>query len=687
MKKVTLRQNSFNLRTQIAIFIIFTILLFIHIFGIFVVHKTTYPLKFADNFTNGTKIKYLEFSKFSFFTSSMAQRSELSVDNRTLAILPDEAPDGAVRFGGKRFYVSKNGTVVFSTHENSLNSYQVTIPTPIPGFLLILYLILFISFSYKFFRESALTDRLKHHSPTVTYLSFTFMYLMHRSYFLDYPILAVHPDSGSYYAPGELINSGIWPNFGNRPFFYPIFLFLVFKIQNSLVALAIAQSLFSLLASLILLSSIYRINKNFLIPSAITIFVATASVTALEHDTAMLSESVYTSLIMLSFAYVIRSILNHSLLNLVLMALFSSFAFFTRPQGIFLVAINVLVLIYLLLKIRSFKIAVAILAPILIIFGGASLYNAKTVQVASPTTWGEANLAVATMLYWEQDAKYPAGTNRKIGEIRNIIDSRHKETQVDVENLDTSWNLSQLAPIYVNSFNGSALDIAMSLAGNYENESRKWIRTIAFDSIKKNPKYYSKFLFTMLSLYYIPSNEFVIDAYLKQRISTFYVEKYFSKSRGIEILTSMGKNQADSTPPISSRILDYDAKSQIDLNYRIQLEPTPLLMVNHAIVKLLLEKWPKDLLLILFFFTPLSLLLTYRRSGFNQLFIIKLVLFSGVFMASLVVSAVEYSQPRYSYPMQWALEVLAILNCYSFFEFFRKSLRVSQHKRHKLRRG
>ena len=49
--------------------------------------------------------------------------------------------------------------------------------------------------------------------------------------------------------------------------------------------------------------------------------------------------------------------------------------------------------------------------------------------------------------------------------------TRHVETKQDVTLLDRSWDLHKLSLVFVNSFSGSALDIAMNIGGGGGYES------------------------------------------------------------------------------------------------------------------------------------------------------------------------------------------------------------------------
>ena len=306
--------------------------------------------------------------------------------------------------------------------------------------------------------------------------------------FVDYPLVAIHPDSRSYYSPGRTAQHGELPNFGIRPPVYPLFLWGVFSLVDRALFLAFCQTVLTFVASLLLVYGAYRWKPVLAWPTLIVIALFLFGFTTIEHDTAMLSESVYTSCLMLSFAGLIIGLRDWQWGWLALSSAAMALAILTRPAGMFLIVTYALITAWLLWKRVSWRPLLAFAIPFPLLMVTMSVYNQLHVDVFAPTTWGEANLAVATFLYWETDPGYPPEVNRDIERIRQIIDDRHRETKQDPNLLDRSWDPNQLSPIFVNSFSAPALYIAMNIGGGgYESSGRQWIRRIGFDQYGSIP--------------------------------------------------------------------------------------------------------------------------------------------------------------------------------------------------------
>jgi hypothetical protein len=660
----------------------------LHLSGVIVLSTSQYPVVKVEREANGTYSGYINHFEGSKFTNAMLRHSFLldNDGNRYEFVARDRAS-----------YELLNSLQFTTTSDNRIYAFnslrpidpsaplEFYLPTPLrsPGVIIFL-----LSLSANIFILVLLAKRgqLKrmfqssYRQKQIVLSLFILLFVLHRAYFVDFPLVAVHPDSASYYAPVEMLKSGGLPNFGNRPFVYPLFLFLTFSISDSLFFLAVVQSAITLISLIVLINSVSLVKKELLIPISVLLFVYSASVTVLEHDTAMLSESIYSSFIILSFANMIGFVLKKNTLAFFGFSLFSSLAVFTRPQGIFMIFVFILLLLFAIRSKISKRTLILGILPIVLFYGSSSVYNHKVVGVFAPTTWGEANLAVATMLYWQESQDYPVEINTDIAKIRNIISQRHRDTGLDEKDLKRVWNPRELSPIFLNSFNGAALDIAMSIDGTYENQSREWIRKISIDSIRQNPDLYIKFLVTMLIQFYYPSKEFSIEEYLRNRAQIFYLEKYFSSSRGEPILFKMGKELADSEP--SEKILLYssDSTSPIDLQYRVQFKPTKSLMVHNLMMNSIVRSWPKSLFVTFFFFVPFILLRKIKQNRFDDKAQVLLLLFLGHLGSAMVVSMVEFSQPRYSYPMEPILYTCALLSIFLTYEELAPSFRKTKNR-------
>ena len=619
------------------------------------------------------------------FVSSAPREALLYPVNTAARVLENEKPlpfppqpsTVTVAEVGLGRYMVGRGKVVFSSTDNSdprfnRRVYQIVQPWPVPRLIIIFSWILSIlSLSWIIFKSWAVLRPFLFHPPFWALgVLFGLLLVANRCWlFKDYPLVAVHPDSGSYFAITELIKAGEWPNLGNRPPGYPLFMKAVFAFSNTLIALSLVQTIFTALTALSLVYGIYKWRPYLGFPAVAVMAAYVFGCTTLEHDTAMLSESLYASLLMLSFGAILIGFRKSSSAWMGTASFSMALAILTRPAGLFLIITFIFCVVWFFRKGIKRTALLAFLLPFPLLLGAMSLYNYKIVKALTPTTWGEANLAVATFTYWEQDRNYPTEINKSIEKIQQIISERLKVTKKDRAVLARSWKPRELGQIYVEGFNGPALDIAMLMGGDYETSARKWIRRIAFDSIKKNPTYYAKFVFTMLYQYFTPVPDEDFRTYLKNRAYVFYVNHHFSSSRGLPQMTRMAKEQADSSPRPPIVVTDFNENTEVQLQDRILIPSTWWFRIyefTHHARKHIFSWW----------IWPFSIFagclisickLARSRLGDDEAFMLFIITLSAV-GASLVVSLVEFAQPRYSCPMEWAYGIALILTIAIVFD-------------------
>lgn len=573
--------------------------------------------------------------------------------------------------GGGRF--SLNGDMLFfSATDNSDprtngRTYTLTRPTPLPRRVVkVFWLIaIFATIVYAFRSRRFLLSQLQHPPFAVPALLLFVLVLANRAwFFVDFPIVAIHPDSGSYYAVAEQIGTDTLPNFGNRPPVYPIFLRIVFSIVDKGIAMAYAQTALSFLGCLSLLYGVFLWSPAMSVPTAIGLALYLFGFTTMEHDTAMLSESVYASMLMYSFGALLSALRTGRGRWFAWSSTAMGLAILTRPGGMFLLVSYALVMLWLLWRRFGWRAIMAFAIPLPLLMIAMSTYNLRVVKAFAPSTWGEANLAVATFVYWETDPSYPPEINADIKRIQAVIQGRMDVTKKDRTILDRSWDPLQTSPIFVESFNAVALDIAQMMGGqNYETVGRQWIRRISFDSIGKHKDYYAKFVYAMLYLYFKPAPDYDFRAYLQNRANSFYVLRTFSAAKGNQFMVKLGKEYADGAPPPKLVISNADPAVPMDLAERVIIQPTPgwriYYEITHTLRFRLFEYWAWSWAVLVGLIASLVMIVKTRFRD-DAAFALFMVSVSAV-GASLVVSLVEYSQPRYSYPMEWSYVICAMM--------------------------
>ena len=152
-----------------------------------------------------------------------------------------------------------------------------------------------------------------------------------------------------------------------------------------------------------------------------------------------------------------------------------------------------------------------------------------------------------------------------------------------------------------------------------------------------------------------------LRGYLRNRIHAYYVERRFS-SRGDPLNARMAKEFSDpGEPPRAVTITSFDVSERKDLSETIALRETPLTTAYislHGSFKKILSSawWSVGQLMVLF--AALGVL-AFRRLTHDGAFLLVILALSVLGSAS-IVSLVEYSQSRYSYPLEWTYYVTAI---------------------------
>jgi hypothetical protein len=574
-----------------------------------------------------------------------------------------------VKDGGGRYRINGN-TLYFSTLDNSDprsngRTYTVTRPTPIHRRLVkVLWVLAVIATLILGVPRLPALMGLAANPPCVLAAAlFVVLVIANRAwYFIDFPMPAIHPDSGGYFAAAEQIGNGTWPNFGNRPLVYPLFLKAVFSAVDRASFLVVCQTLLSTLAGLSLVYAAYRWMAPLALPAAGVVALFLFGFTTIEHDTAMLSESLYTTFLMSAFGALLVGIRARSPRWLGWASAAMALAILTRPAGVFLEVSYLIVAGWLMFNRFPRRATAAFLIPFPVLLLLMCTYNWRVVGVFATTTWGEANLAGATLLSWQTDPEYPPEINASIEQIQDVIQKRYVATKKDPGVLERSWDPDKLGPVFLDGFNWEALAIAVKLGGNYETVARTWIRRVAFDAIKKRPVVYAKFVYTMMHHYYRPTEDYDFRAYLQNRAWLYYVSRNFSAEKGDAFMVRLGKEFADAVPPPAVVITDFDPATPKDLQDRVLIPPTRGWRVydfTHRIRYRVYDSW----------FWPFGLLVALVCSGWvlvrtrmrhHGAFVVFIVAVSTL-GASLVVSLVEYSQPRYSYPMEWAHGLSVVL--------------------------
>ncbi len=487
------------------------------------------------------------------------------------------------------------------------------------------------------------------------FLLFTISFLINRVwFFLDYPVLAIHPDSGGYYYIVQNLFRMEWPKFNERSPLYPLFLYFNELLNWKAITVAYTQTFLTWLSCMWMIFAFYKINKFMAPLAALSLAGFCSSILGLEHDTSMLTESTYTSALIFSFAFLFLGLSTERIRYFVLASFFMACVILIRPAGQFLIVSFVMITLFMLWNRYSRRAIISFLAPFPLMLLLSCTYNYFNLNVFALTLSDANNVTMVTNLFWETDPSYPNEINDAIEKVLE----NHK-TQVGEERmhlLKTSWDHDKLYPAWLYGHGYFPQYRIADVTGGWGTpDHHKWLMKLSYDAIKKHPSLFYKHLETMM-IYYFKS--FMVEddfrAHLVNRIRMYYLDKHFSAEKGNAFMVQLGKEYADGSPPPKA-ILHHDEN-------RVEIPPTPAWKLYETQRKVRNKLYRSPNVVYLYFFAIAASLgfLIYHRGRHKGAFMMFVMTISA-FGAALIVSLVEYSQGRYSYPMEWTYPLSIIM--------------------------
>jgi hypothetical protein len=484
-----------------------------------------------------------------------------------------------------------------------------------------------------------------------------FFHLLARlPFFLYYPVVGIGVDSESYLALVRVIRNGIWPHFQYRTPAYPLALWPFTFLADRWMAAVCFQNLLSLASALCLVYATYRLRRFLALPAAIAMGAFLAGSQVLVFDTSILSESLYTSSIILAVAFLFLAFAGCARAFFALASAAMALTILVRPAGMFFAVIYGLVLAYLLWN-RFQKGAIwRFLVPfpaILLVF---SAYNYFTFGSFVVSPFGEANLAGATVLYWEPDPSYPGFINKALKELPA---SREKAgiTQEDIKLLRESWDPVVLVRIYDRAYNSMVWNAGWGTGLAFGPRGylyyRQYIRQLSMAAIRRHPVLYAKRIWANLAVFCFTDMDYPYEFYsaLKERVR----DEFIAKIPNYDVMLT-GKGRV--APPIPPAIQVVGANGEQD----VVLAPHVLTRSHVAWERMhwsffMSTYWVWGYLVILALSLVQLLRFRGRHLGAFLLFVLTLVALG----AGLVVSLVEIAMNRYSCPTQFVFYLTVAL--------------------------
>ena len=646
------------------------ILLFVHTSGIYPLVWEHVPI---SNVRQDDGYAFTAFSKRLDLNHSHPPVAELLENGIPLRGHGDD-PFADVRSKGLGRYCFWDQGVYFSASDNSdplTNGRRYEILAPVLVGTRVswaLYLLALLSTMVVLVRHRrVIIGGLAHPPFVLSAIIFLVPFLAARIWiFVDYPIGGIRPDSGSYFQLVQVMDSGRLPDFSIRSPGYPLFMKLVYSFSDSITAVMVVQSVLSACSGLYMIYAIHRFHSVLSPWAAVGLAGYFTGALALESDTALLSESLYVDFVLFSFASLLIALTTRRALFLGLSSAGIGAAIFTRPAGLFLVGMYLLVMIFALLNGYGVKRLASFALPLPVMLLVLSLYNYLLVGAFTPTGFGESQIAFATFTFWEQDAAYPPQINGAIESVQLLMEKKlgGKGEQLLHSDL-TLKNHHEFYDIFSEGFDNSVLNAATApWQGDYF-AGRSWIRKISMDSIEKHPDLYGKFVLTQLSAYYLDNisdqPDFIED--LRDRAQVIYAEKRFSNEKGDQFRTALAKEFAD--PPLLPTI---QITGSGDDRSVIMESHSPWRQLYVELIAARNRLFTSPLWVVAgFVVLAMSLFKLIASRGRNTGAFVLVAIISSVIAASLVVALVEEALTRYSYTMEWAYYLSVALAPSLFF--------------------
>jgi hypothetical protein len=319
------------------------------------------------------------------------------------------------------------------------------------------------------------------------------------------PRVDLSQDSGSYLDVANTMRAGHWPRFIFRTPGYPLLIWLVSSVSDRWIAIVIVQNLLSLGSCLCLVCAVRRLRRALALPAALALCGFLGSSQVMIYDISLMSDSLYTSLLILCVASLVLAVASARAAAFSLVSALMALVVLVRPAGAYLAVVYAVVLAYLLWNRCRPRAILGFAAPFPAILLGFCAYNRATIGQFTISPFAEANLAGATALFWEPDPRLSPAVNRALEGLPESY-SRNGITPGDLELVRTSWDAGPLFEVYAKAYNrlvwsagwGSGTRFG---SGDYLH-TREDIRDVCLVAIRRHPRLYAKYVWVNLVTFF-----------------------------------------------------------------------------------------------------------------------------------------------------------------------------------------
>lgn len=479
-------------------------------------------------------------------------------------------------------------------------------------------------------------------------------------FFVHYAVPGYNKDYSTYYQVVSQMESGNWPRFDHRSPGFPLFLKLMYSFSDNPMPVIVVQNILLLFASIVLILSVYFTYRHLTIFAVIAISGYTSTTASIFHNTGLFSDNLYIIFLIFFYALLILAVKKEKWVSFSAASLCMAFAILTRPAGLYLIVIFLIVLLFLIRNKYPLQAILNFAAPLLVLMFLMATYNFFTIKKFTLTPAGEKSLMCATATFWEQDPSYPPQLNQAIKKVQDRLTENERKI------IFTSWNRFKLYQIFYKHFQPhTILEPMREISDNYI-EVRHLLRKVSLDAIRKHPDLYMKFVTIMMRIHFIYNIQIDLKLYKK-----YYPERY----------TQLLETNYSQIEAIKSDFIVTKQNGRLSVAVR----PTVLGKIHksyNTIIHLIFRNSYWTYLLIITFVVSAFILL--RSSFRSQEAFIIFTMTVSVFASGLLVCLVQRSWVRYSFSVEF-LHYLSAALLPTLFSGQRSQL-IGSHIRNSLTR-
>jgi hypothetical protein len=459
------------------------------------------------------------------------------------------------------------------------------------------------------------------------------------------PRVDLSQDSQSYLDVADTMRSGHWPRFIFRTPGYPLLVWAVTSCVDRWIAVIVVQNLLSFASALFLVHSVRRLRRSLALPAALAMCGFLGSPQVLVYDVSLLSDSLYTSVLILAAGSLVLAAARATPGSLALASALMALAILVRPAGAYFAVIYAAVLAYLLWNGAGRGRALGFAAPFPAILLAFCAYNYATIGQFVISPFAEANLAGATALFWEPDPGLPPSVNKALEGLPESYE-RNGITRADLELVRTSWDAGALFEVYAKAYNRLVWSAGWGSGtrfgpGDYL-QNRRYIREVSLTAIRRHPDLYAKYVWAnMVSFFGGIGYKFDFYDSMRYRSRGEPTADARDFARG-SASAGGGPAGEEAAAPAGERLLR-------GLQHAWQC-------VHGAVYQSVLWSWAYAAML------GMSLARLARSRGRHDGAFLLFMLSLMPLGASLVVCLVETATDRYSYPTQFICYLLVALS-------------------------